>query len=613
MTPYTTRSHSPTAALEGDSSSIERQASVLSNESSIDELHLCLKRLSEDQQQQICLQESPDGHVTTSTEPVSADSRDHVIPQESHVTAQETVRRASQASSSSNRKSSVSGEAETQQQDSSGLAEVPRPVGECGREEKGQMSDSGESSAPTSPARPSHHSLCTAAGPTLPLPTPPAPLLSLSVPASHAQQLLQPGVGGSSSGSGASPQSSLCSHSPSSPSTPSHSPAPSTPSQLSPSPSPAPPLLVASSNIATVDTVAGIHGEGGMRGVYETDQSHVRGTRDCETANTETQEDEWPDLHVQPEREVRGQLAEPPLDSVLESRPNLGGSTSDDNEVSGKVVEARPAFDTTSEVRGRVAEPHPQNAAAAYPHMLLAHPPLLQWYDPRHSAASYGYCSPPHGVGIPPSCQANFVASQTGLVGYYTAPPPGMWDPGNAPHHVHHGATYYPGTPNNAHSYPLPAGAEWEDTASGETPPTYLNEAPPTTDETPPTYLNEAPPTTDETLPTHLNEAPPTTDETPPTHLNEAPPTTDETPPTHLNEAPPTTDETLPTHLNEAPPTTDETPPTHLDGAPPTSVGETNVLSSQQDLECDGKEVEEGEEVSAEEESIWKGTDSTGE
>ena len=549
---------------------------MLSNESSIDELHLCLKRLSEDRQQQICLQESPDGHVTTSTEPVSADSRDHVIPQESHVTAQATVRTASQASSSSNRKSSISGEvaeAETQRQDSSGPAEVPRPVGVCGREERGQMSDSGESSAPTSPARPSHRSLCTIAGPTLPLPTPPAPLLSLSVPASHAQQLLQPGVGGSSSGSGASPQSSLCSHSPSSPSTPSHSPAPSTPSQLSPSPSPAPPLLVASSNIAIVDTVAGIHGEGGMRGVYETDQSHVTGTRDCETANTETQEDEWPDLHVQPEREVRGQLAEPPLVSVqpLESRPNLGGSTSDDNEVRGQVVEARPAFNTTSEVRGHVAEPHPQNAAAAYPHMLHAHPPFLQWYDPRHSgydpvhsATSYGYCSPSPGVGIPPSCQANFVASQTGLVGYYTAPQPVMWDLGNAPHHVHHGATYYPGTPNNAHSYPLPAEAEWEDTASGETPPT------------------------------HLDDAPPTTDETPPTHLNEAPPTTDETPPTHLNEAPPTADETL---------------PTHLDGTSPTSVGETNVVSSQQDLECDGKE-EEGE---AEEESIWKGTDSTGE
>ena len=298
-----------------------------------------------------------------------------------------------------------------------------------------QVSDSGNSSSPASPAKSSHH----------PIPVTPAlspTLLSLSVPARVPPS--------SSSGSEASPRSSMCSHStrPHSPSTPSQSPEPSTPSQVSPSPSP-------TSLTAATDIVPGSHNK-------ETDQSGVS------IDELVPQEDEWPDLHVTPTSEVRVQPEEPhppqddvneadnwPLDSQCPIPGNEGGR-SDSYPVN-----------TSGEFGGHLLEPHPQNAAAAYPHMVPPPQYGLRWFGhPLPPAAGpYGYYSAP------------FIPH-----GYYP-PGPHMWPRMPPPPHMLPHVPYYHSVPNSAQHYIIPTEAAQNDANeecthvdTGETPPTHVSE-----------------------------------------------------------------------------------------------------------------------------------------
>lgn len=417
VTPFSTRSHSPTCLLEDNST--QRQDSVLSSESSIDKFHLSLKRLSDDQQ--VGLQESPDSHMT------GADN--HMTPENTQ-TNTETPRHTGMEShvTTATTETSTSNVEEIKHSDSmeeAVAADVSTGEGRL------QVSDSGNSSAPASPAKSSHHPL-------------PMTVLSLSVPA----RVVAPS---SSSGSEPSPHSSVCSQStrPHSPSTPSQSPEPSTPSRVSPSPSP------------TSLTVAGdtVHNK-------ETDQSGVS------TDTLAPQEDEWPDLHVTPTSDVRVQPEEPhpPQDNVNEPDRNwpLDSQYVTPSDEGGRCEgsDSHPSV----EFGGHPLEPHPQNAAAAYPHMIPPpHQYGLRWFG--HplppTAGPYGYY---HAPFIPQ--------------GYYP-PTHHMWPP--PPHMLPH-IPYYHSIPNSAHHYVVPTEAAQNDT-SEECTPIDTEGAPPT--QAPPTQASE--------------------------------------------------------------------------------------------------------------------------
>ena len=181
------------------------------------------------------------------------------------------------------------------------------------------------------------------------------------------------------SGSDASPQSSVCSNS-SHPLTPpicsshSHSPSPSTPSQRN---SPSPSLHVTTETVAT-DT-----------GVTTEMRENAQEWPLLEPVKTNSNEDEWPDLHS-PGVKIQ------PTEFFTNSGPN-------------------------GEVKVQHLEPHPQNAAAAYPHMIHVTPYPMGWSP--HFV--------PH-VHVPVTTTGPFnyyhfhhPQHQTGFTGYYPPPPHG--------------------------------------------------------------------------------------------------------------------------------------------------------------------------------------------
>ena len=187
---------------------------------------------------------------------------------------------------------------------------------------------------------------------------------------------------GSYSGSDASPQSSVCSNSshPQTPpicSSPSHSPSPSTPSQRH---SPSPSLHVDTETVAT-DT-----------SITTEMRKQAQEWPILEPISTsDRNEDEWPDLHSP---DVKTQPSDPFLTNSV---PN-------------------------EEVRVQHLEPHPQNAAAAYPHMI-------------HPGAPYSHIGwPPHflhHMSVPVTTTGPFnyyhfhhIQHQTGFTGYYHHPIP---------------------------------------------------------------------------------------------------------------------------------------------------------------------------------------------
>lgn len=403
VTPSTTRPHSPTLlSLNNDDRSLQsQQSSVLAEQSSIDKLCSSLSCLSNDQQEDT--QESHDNHVTQST----VTNGDHMTDDTSHMTSSQDERlsreelstttesemdpspqscvpplcteqvellpNSSHLSSSSHTNAissvrtpkSTDVEVRRQQETEDGLMVT-------------EVSDSGNSSAPTSPAKPNLQHNC--------LPDT-APHLDKHLPSSSLVPLIIPSVsrnGGFCSGSDASPQSSVCSlsthpHTPPS-STPSQSPPPSTPSQISPSPSPTPLL----NPTVVVDTVT--------EATVENDQL-------CLAAHTNdehptTRGEEWPNLdNFVTTTEVKVQTTEPhpPQDNSINPPSVNSTQCSLNTDERGRDNNSPPCTPSPSstvttttnftEVEGHQLEPHPHNGAAAYPGPHVVHPPpyMMGW------------------------------------------------------------------------------------------------------------------------------------------------------------------------------------------------------------------------------------------
>ena len=441
VTPFSTRSHSPTGGLL-EELSVQRKSSVLSNESSIDELQLSLKRLSEDRQSDLL--ESPDSRVIQPNDHMTSD-RDDVTTAETQQTAKEipsAIATTDSQSSSIAQGRVPTGDAVEQVENhgTNHLNDVCDTTGVQAHVCKGKQqhqveeSDAGNSGIPDSPVELSCH------------PLPVAPTLSpsrLSVSATA-----HPVPPCSSSGSGTSSPS---------PSTPSQSPALSTPS---PSPSPSP-LTV------TGNTVTRLQSDDRMQVRYETDQSRIADVTNNDA--TAAQEDEWPDLHDLSTNEVRVQ-PHPPLDEGR-GRPVNAHYSFSNGGFRGGVTGPCPSLDSTNrEVIGHPLEPHPQNAAAAYPHMIHSPPPpYLQWFGPIPTTGSYGFYSMPF---IPQTCQA-------GLTGYYPGSPQVMWSNLAAPQIPHpHPPYYHHSVPNGARPFFF-ASATRDDAINGA-PPMISDQAPPT-------------------------------------------------------------------------------------------------------------------------------------
>ena len=447
---------------------VQRQNSVLSNESSIDELRLSLKRLSQDRQDGI--QASHDSIVIQCTEDHMTLDGGHMtagLPPQATTSQATSMRTEPKVNSTSQQSTFTLTHTTVELSTSEGLMTLH----DHNRKERRviNVTDSGNSSAPPSPAKKSRRSLPTVVAPAI---------SSLSSPFSLPLPLSAPPVGhppmlpSSSPGSGTSPQSSVCSHStrPHSPSTPSQSPAPSTPSQLSPSPSPAPaPVpLVAGDTVARdmVDEVA--------LAAYENDQSCRVCTNDDQTA---TQEDEWPDLHSPLMTEVGVQPVEPHptqefsnesegCQSVLDAQYSNPSTVND--RITGEISGPYPSPNSTNkEVRGHPFEPHPQNAAAAYPHMIHHAPYTMRWqyFGPIPTTGSYGYYNVPFGP-------------QTS---YYPTSPHMMWPPVTSPP-VHQPPQYYHTSPPNSAHPDFSTSTDAQDSLQeiNEAPPTSLNEDQPT-------------------------------------------------------------------------------------------------------------------------------------
>ena len=241
-------------------------------------------------------------------------------------------------------------------------------------------------------------------------------LTPLEVVTSSDSVMMSSVDGGSCSGSDASPQSSVCSNSshPQTPpilSSPSHSPSPSTPSQhRSPSPDP----CITTETNAT-DTVTTETNEGTQEWPI-LEPITVNDNDDREAAG---HEDEWPDLHSP---EVKLQQSE----FFTNSRSN-------------------------GEVRVQNVEPHPHNAAAAYP--LMVHP------LPPYSVAGRVPHILPHMQHIPTTTTGSFnyysfhPHQQTGFTSYYPLPGPGQfaWQGSHVglPHHPVPVPYSYSGSENN--------------------------------------------------------------------------------------------------------------------------------------------------------------------
>jgi hypothetical protein len=166
VTPFSTRSHSPTYILE-EQHLVQRQNSVLSNESSIDELRLSLKRLSQDRQDGI--QASHDSIVIQCTE-------DHMTLDGGHMTAglppQVTTSQATstrtepQVNSTGQQSTFTLTHTTVELSTSEGLMTLH----DRNKKERRvtNVTDSGNSSAPPSPAKKYRRSLPAVVAPAIP-------------------------------------------------------------------------------------------------------------------------------------------------------------------------------------------------------------------------------------------------------------------------------------------------------------------------------------------------------------------------------------------------------------------------------------------------------------
>ena len=437
VTPSSTRPHSPTTAGACLLSEhlVQKQSSVLSNESTIDELCSSLKQLGSDRQQYGALWESHDSHVVQSVDCHMTSSESHTTSSESHMTSADGCTTAPHDShvieSANGHMTSTEGhvtcaeshmtppEILLQQVVATTSHKVPPmtegtedltihhqhdsrvpPICECeptlhsevsttagvntgdckGETEVVDVCGSGTDSAPASPTKPSlqPHNVST-------------PQSSLTASVGH--ESTQPS---SCSVSNASPQSSsdpTCT--PLTSSATSQSPAPSSPpSQLSPSPSP---KHIVGDRVA-MDTVARLPMT--AREPYETDQAISNHTDDDQTVPQE-EEDEWPDLHspVTTEVKVHPQEAHPPHHDIIEtdSAPSVIKSPYSLYTNEGGREDVPPLYtssDTNAEVRVHPFEPHLLNAAAAYPHhthILPPYPMPWQWMTGPLPTTTLGY------------------------------------------------------------------------------------------------------------------------------------------------------------------------------------------------------------------------------
>ena len=243
-------------------------------------------------------------------------------------------------------------------------------------------------------------------------------LTPLEVVTSSDSVMMSSVDGGLCSGSDASPQSSVCSNSshPQTPpilSSPSHSPSPSTPSQHhSPSPDPCITTETNATDTVTMETNEGTQEWPILEPITVSDND------DREAAG---HEDEWPDLHSP---EVKLQQSE----FFTNSRSN-------------------------GEVRVQDLEPHPQNAAAAYPHRVHPLPP--------YSVAGWVPHFLPHMQHIPTTTTGSFnyysfhphTHQQAGFTGYYPLPGPEQFawqgSPVSLTHHPVSVPYGYSGSKNN--------------------------------------------------------------------------------------------------------------------------------------------------------------------
>jgi translation initiation factor 4E len=148
--------------------------------------------------------------------------------------------------------------------------------------------------------------------------------------------------------------------------------------------------------------------------------------------------------------------------SVLDAQYSNPSTVND--RITGEILGPFPSPNSTNkEVRGHPFEPHPQNAAAAYPHMIHHAPYTMRWqyFGPIPTTGSYGYYNVPFGP-------------QTS---YYPTSPHMMWPPVTSPP-VHQPPQYYHTSPPNSAHPDFSTSTDAQDSLQeiNETPPTSLNE-----------------------------------------------------------------------------------------------------------------------------------------